>query len=396
MRTNSHPIGRCVFVTGAEDVVMIHLNHAGTSWPKPPEVVAAARATLEAAPGDATSVLSDGQRAVARFLGVNDAPDDAERVLFTSGCTAAIALAIPLLPWSRGDVIVTSGLEHHALAGPIETLTRLAGVEWVVVPPGGGAPLDLDRVEERLRRGRVRLVATTHASNVTGALLPVARLAALAHDHGALFFLDAAQSVGNLPLDVVALGADLVAFAGHKGPLGPPGVGVLWIAPHVELLAPAASCALPVPGAAPTCRPLPGFCDAGSANLPAIAGLTAGLAHLEKRGLHAVRAHALALTERLLAGIAEFEHVQVVGPADADDRLAVVSTTIDEASPQDAERRLATSHGITVRAGHHCAPLAHDTLGTTAEGTLRLSFGPTNTPHDIDAALAGLAELRPG
>ncbi len=368
---------------------MIHLNHAGTSWPKPKEVVAAATATLESPPSASEDILGAGARAVSRLL---DLPHgaDAARVVLTTGCTSALSMVVPLLPWTRGDAVVTSGLEHHALAGPIETLARLAGVEWVAVPPGAGAAIDLDRVEARLREGGVRLVAATFASNVTGELLPIADLARLAREHGALFLLDAAQAAGNAPLCVPALGADLVVLAGHKGPLAPPGVGALWIAPDVELRAPAATCALPTSAAAPVCRPAPGFCDAGSANLPAIAGLSAGIEHLLARGLDSVRERGLARTERLLAGLERIDGVTVVGPRDAASRLAVVSVTLDRETPAAAERRLLADHGVVARAGHHCAPLAHDTLGTTAEGTLRFSFGPFTTDADVDAALAAL------
>ncbi|MFG0318572.1 MAG: aminotransferase class V-fold PLP-dependent enzyme [Planctomycetota bacterium JB042] len=368
---------------------MIHLNHAGTSWPKPKEVLAAATATLESPPGIAGDILGAGARAVARLLDVSGEAGEA-RVSLTTGCTSALSLALPLLPWARGDAVITSGLEHHALAGPIETLTRIAGIEWDAVAPGGGAAIDLERVEARLRKGGVRLVAATFASNVTGEILPIAELAHLAHEHGALFLLDAAQAAGNVPLRVPALGADLVVLAGHKGPLAPPGVGALWIAPHVEMRAPAATCALPTSDAAPVCRPAPGFCDVGSANLPAVAGLTAGIEHLLGRGLDAVRAHGLARTERLLAGLARIEGVTVGGPPDAAARLAVVSVTLAGETPAAAERRLLEEHGVVARAGHHCAPLAHETLGTTAEGTLRFSFGPDSTDADVDAVLVAL------
>jgi len=154
---------------------MIYANHAGTSWPKPPEVGAAVAAALAAAPGERAAIFADAAAEVVRALGL----PGPERLLLTPGCAAALAVAIGDLPWAEGDVVVTSALEHHALARPVEKLTRERAVVHEVAPYRPGAPVDLDSVRDVLARGRVRLVAVTAASNVTGEVLPVGALDAV-------------------------------------------------------------------------------------------------------------------------------------------------------------------------------------------------------------------------
>ena len=185
---------------------VLYLNHAGTSWPKPEPVRDAVRAALDEPVEQWSASFAARHCAVARWLGVADE----RRLLLTPGCTAALAVGIGDHRWERGDRIVTSALEHHALHRPVLGLRGL-GVEHVVVPPAGEAPLDLDALERVLRAGRVRLVALCAAANVTGALLPIEEAVRLAHAHGSLVLLDAAQIAGWLPIDVAALGVDMLA-----------------------------------------------------------------------------------------------------------------------------------------------------------------------------------------
>ncbi|HXI01695.1 MAG TPA: aminotransferase class V-fold PLP-dependent enzyme, partial [Candidatus Saccharimonadales bacterium] len=253
---------------------MIYANNAGTSWPKPPEVREAVAATLAAPPEEAPRLLAAAHEEIAGFLGVKDPA----RLLLTQGCTSALALAIGDLPWESGDVVVTSSLEHHALERPVAKLVRERGVIHRAAPYRPGLPVDPGFVSGVLGEGRVRLVALTAASNVTGEILPVEEIAGMAHRHGALCLVDAAQTAGLLPIDAERLGVDILVFAGHKGPLGPQGIGGLWAAPHVEFRSPAAACEIGGSRRADgACSPFPGYCDAGSANVAGAAGLAAGM-----------------------------------------------------------------------------------------------------------------------
>lgn len=379
---------------------MIHLNNAGTSFPKPPGVAAAVHAAVQAPPEIWADAFESARATVCQFFGIADP----ERFLFTSGCTAALSVIMNDLPWLEGDRILTSSLEHHALARWLLPLERDRSVGHGASPYLVGRPMDLDWLAAQLERGDVRLVACTMASNVTGEILPVREIVDLAHAHGALCLIDAAQSAGVIPVDVTALNADMLVFAGHKGPLGPHGIGGLYIAPTVQLASPTSACDLPDPsgadetserasgGFARKCAPMVSYCDVGSTNLAAAAGLAAGIEWLNERGRDHVRGHIVSLTARLLIGLQALPDVTVHGPERAEQRTGAVSITVTGRTCKAVEKHL-WSAGIVTRAGHHCASMAHEALGTHLDGTLRLSVGALSAESDIDAALHALAEL---
>lgn len=359
---------------------MIYANHAGTSWPKPPGVAEAVQAALVDDPRANAARYRDAHAAIARFFGI-DTPD---RLLLTSSCTAALDLAIGDLPWQPGDIVVTSDLEHHALARPVQQLAWHRGVAHVRAPYAPGRPIDLDAVAETLRRGGVRLIAVTGASNITGEVLPIAELAALAHAHGALLLLDAAQLAGIAPVAVGELGVDVLVFAGHKGMLGPLGIGGFWAAPQVRFACPTAACEVGG-GAAGAPGPFPGFCDTGSVNLPAAAGLAAALGWLAQRA-EADRERPLALARRLIAACRERRHCRVLGGDGP--RTATVSLLLDGLPLAEAQAHF-QRHDVVVRAGQHCAPMALTAVGAT-EGCVRISFGWNSGDGDVDGVLAAI------
>jgi len=361
--------------------VTIHGNHAGTSWPKPPGVADAMREALLAAPDRHTAIFTDAHAAIARHLAL-PAP---ERLLLTSSCTHALSIAIGDLPWQDGDVVITSSLEHHALARPVTKLVHDRGVVHERSPYAPGQPFDLAFAERVLRGGRVRVVGVTGASNVTGEVLPVREIVDLAHRHGALVLLDAAQIAGTLQPPPGTLGADLVVFAGHKGLQGPLGIGGLWAAPPVRFECPAALCEIGRDDAGRATAPFPGFCDVGSVNLPAAAGLAAAIAWLEQRPA-ADRERPLRLAARLHTELRARSRCHVLGgdgPHTATRSVHLDGLPLDRAEAHFAAR------GIVVRAGSHCAPMALEALGTPA-GCLRIGFGPTNHDGDVDAVLAAI------
>lgn len=377
---------------------MIYLDNAATSFPKPPAVAEAMSELLAHAAGNpgraghvlavaAQRIVSDARRLVSSFLG---APDPA-RLVFTQNATEALNLGL----WGLlrpGDRAVTTGMEHNAVARPLTALSD-RGVAVERVPCGPDGALDLADLERALRAAPTRLVAMVHASNVSGTILPAADAARLAHAHGALFLLDAAQTAGALPLDVKALGVDLLAFPGHKGLLGPTGTGGLWIAPHVKL-APLRQGGTGIHSEEER-QPeeLPEGLEAGTLNTVGIAGLAAAVRYLAAHGVEEVRARESALTARLLAGLAELPAVRIHGPRDPRRQVGTVSITLDGWEPVDAAAVLDGSFGIAVRAGLHCAPLAHRTLGTHPAGTVRLSVGCFTTEEHVDRAVSALRAL---
>jgi selenocysteine lyase/cysteine desulfurase len=236
-------------------------------------------------------------------------------------------------------------------------------------------------------------VVLTHASNVTGTILPIAEVARLAHEHGSLVLVDAAQTAGVLPLDVAALGLDLVALPGHKGLLGPTGTGGLYVGPGIRLrpLRQGGTGTRSEEDRQP--EDLPEALEAGTLNTVGIAGLGAALAYLAERGIAAIRAHEQALTGRLLDGLREIPGLTVHGTGDAARQVVTVSITLAGWEPVDLAAALDSSFGIAVRAGLQCAPLAHRTVGTWPRGTVRLSPGAFTTDDDIDRALTALRAL---
>lgn len=377
---------------------MLYLDNAATSFPKAPGVAEAMQHTLASASGNpgrsghsmavaAQGVVNDTRRRLAALLGV----PDPNRVVFTANTTDAINLALfGLLQTTQR--VVTTRMEHNALSRPLMALAgRGVAVARVAAAPDGS--IDLDDLARTIKARPTRLVAMTHASNVCGTILPVRAAAQLAHEHGALFLLDAAQTAGALPLDVGELGVDLLALPGHKGLLGPPGTGALYIAPGISLtpLRYGGTGVYSEDERMP--EELPERLEAGTLNTVGLAGLGAALRYLAERGVGAVRAHEMALTEHLLAGLREIPQLRLHGVSDPAGQVATVSISLQGWEPVDLAAVLDSSFAIAVRAGLHCAPEAHRTLGTFPSGTVRLSAGAFNTKDDIEQVVTALGEL---
>ena len=377
---------------------MIYLDNAATSFPKAPGVAEAMVRTLNETGGNpgrsghsmavaAQGIVNDTRHRLATLLG---APDP-NRIVFTANTTDALNKALFGL-LRPGDRVVTTSMEHNAMIRPLAALTRReVTVKRVVGAPDGS--LDLDDLARALKAHPTRLVAMIHASNVSGTILPVQEAARLAHDLGALFLLDAAQTAGLLPIDVRELGVDLLALPGHKGLLGPQGTGALYVADGVTLT-PQRYGGTGI-RSEDECMPdeLPEGLEAGTLNTVGLAGLGAALRFLSERGVAAVRAHEIELTKRLLDGLSNIPGMRVHGVADPCRQVATVSISLRDWEPVDLAAVLDSSFGIAVRAGLHCAPDAHRTLGTFPSGTVRLSAGCFTTTDDIDQALAALAQL---
>jgi cysteine desulfurase family protein len=379
---------------------MIYLDHAATSWPKPPEVIQAMVAFLEQAggnPGRSGHRLSiEAGRIVyatrEALAGLFHAPDPL-RVILSPNVTYALNIALQGL-LSPGDRVVTTGIEHNSVMRPLRSL-EAQGVSVTVVPCGRDGCLAVDALARAVTPGTT-LVVVNHASNVMGSILPLSEAARVAHAAGALLVVDAAQTAGVLPIDVQALGIDVLAFTGHKGLQGPPGTGGMVIAPHIDPMR-----FRPVLTGGTGSRSeeewqpevFPDRLEAGTPNGPGIAGLGAGVRHVLAVGVPRIRDHELGLTRRLLDGLRAIPGVTAYGPERAEDRTATVSLRLDGHSASEVGWRLDEEHGILCRVGQHCAPAAHRTLGTLPEGTVRLSAGLSTTIDEIDAAVAALRAI---
>lgn len=287
--------------------------------------------------------------------------------------------------------MVTSRLEHNAVARPLATLERrgVAVTRVPCTPDGTTDPADILAAV----RPETRLVVLTHASNVLGTLLPIAEVGLALKEWGIPLLVDSAQTAGCFPIDVEQMGISLLAISGHKGLLGPQGVGALYIAPGLELET------LVEGGTGSRSESLeqpaetPDRYEAGTPNTPGIAGLAAGIEVLVREGVAAVGARELAMARRLRERLAQIEGIRLYGPANGTPAAPIVPLAVEAMASADVAHVLDREFHIAVRAGLHCAPEAHRVAGTLETGLVRLSIGHATTWADIDAAVEALTEI---
>ena len=378
---------------------MIYLDSAATTLQKPPEVARASAWAIchLASPGRgghrpamaaADTAFACREEAAALF----DVPEP-EQVVFTFNATHGLNLLLKGL-LRPGDRVVTSPMEHNAVLRPLRQLER-AGVEVEYLPCTERGELVTENLAERLTPG-VRAVVLTHASNVSGTRFPIGAVGALCRARGIFFLVDAAQTLGVLPVDMGAMGIDGLAFPGHKGLLGPQGIGGVVVsdalASELEPLLAGGT------GSQSESLDMPSFLpdrlEAGTLNLPGIFGLGAALDYLDREG-EALRARERKLAGHLWARLMELEEdgLRVLGSDDPVNRVGVVSVDFLCADNAEMTFRLEREYGIQTRCGLHCAPLAHRTAGTLESGTLRASVSAFTLPEEIGRALAITEEL---
>jgi cysteine desulfurase family protein len=373
----------------------LYLDNAATSWPKPSSVVDAVRRALVeigASPGrsahrmarEAARVVEDTREKVAHLFHIRDPL----RVVFTKNATESINVV--LKGWLRpGDRVLISSMEHNSVARPLKSLEE-AGVRVEEISCGVDGTLDLDGLRRRMTPPP-RLVVLVHASNVNGALLPVAEASRICNAHGVPLLLDAAQTAGLQPIDVEGLSLGMLACSGHKALLGPAGVGILYVRADLDVLP------LMQGGTGSRSEDLshPDSCpdrfESGTGNLPGIAGLAAGLEFILDRGQETILAHELHLAAILEKELARLPGARVLMPAWRG--TGVVSFTIEGFNPSDIGFILDEGFDIAVRTGLHCAPLAHRTLTTLPEGTVRVSPGYTTTEADIHELVEAVSTI---
>jgi selenocysteine lyase/cysteine desulfurase len=294
-----------------------------------------------------------------------------------------------------GDGVVMSAVEHHALSRPIRKMAREKGIVFYVVPYRDETPFDLETYEQLLREHpHIRMVATTHASNVIGSVLPIERIGALAHRYGKVYLVDAAQSAGVLAVDTQRACIDLLALPGHKSLYGPPGVGALYVGEQVRLNT-FMEGGTGNDSGRHAMRPEPpdGF-EVGTIPLPQILAMAEGARWVLETSLHDIHRQETALLERLLTGLQSLPEVRIYGHTDPTRKTPVVSFNVEGQGPEAVGHTLFERYGIALRTGFHCAPMAHEAIGTLDRGgTIRASIGYYTTPEDVDALLLALREI---
>lgn len=398
----------------------VYLDNAATSFPKPACVVEAMTRyaqDLGASPGrgayrearESGELLWRCREALLRIAHGGRTVKNPERVIFTLNCSDALNLAVRgVLSAARrrdGHIphVVATGMDHNSVLRPLHELRDRAEAEFTIVraDPATGI-VDPDDVL-RAVRGDTALVAMVHASNVSGSLQPVGAVGPALRARGVPFLVDAAQTIGHRPLDMEALGVDLLAFPGHKGLLGPLGVGALVLREGMErILDTVREGGTGSRSEQPT-QPadLPDRYEPGSHNAIGIAGLLAACAWLEAPGggVERIAAHERERTREFLRGLAALpgDALRLLGPTDEERRVGVFSVVVDGVRPAAVAQRLEEEFGVLCRAGLHCAPFAHETFGTRTHplgpefaGATRLSIGAFTTAHDVQRALDAL------
>ncbi|UCD71313.1 MAG: aminotransferase class V-fold PLP-dependent enzyme [Syntrophobacterales bacterium] len=378
---------------------VIYLDNAATSWPKPRETWRAMENFMRhigANPGrsghrlsiEAARIVLEARMAVAELLGI----EDPLRVVFSRNATEALNLAINgiLRP---GDHVIISSMEHNSVMRPLRALEK-RGVEIKVLACSPEGELNPQEVEQAIR-GNTRLIVMNHASNVVGTLIPLAKVGETACRNGVIFCVDAAQTAGAYPIDVEDMKIDLLAFTGHKSLYGPQGTGGLYIREGLEgVLEPLMRGGT---GSRSEFQEQPDFLpdryESGTPNTVGLAGLSAGVRFVLSQRIVQIRANEEAKTQLLIGGLESISGVVLYGSRDARKQIAVVSFNIAGLTPSEVVMELEEEFQILCRPGLHCAPAAHQTIGSFPQGTVRLSPGYLTTEEEIHVILEAVGKI---
>lgn len=371
---------------------MIYLDSAATTMQKPPAVSRAAYCAMGtmASPGRgghrpamlAASTAYACRQEAAELFGLSDP----ERVVLTFNATHGLNIAIKSLV-RPGDTVLISGYEHNAVTRPLHAIE---GVTVKVAASPLFQPEELYRRFETLLTGEVSLVVCNHVSNVFGYILPAERIAALCRARGVPFILDASQSAGTIPIRMEELGAAFIAMPGHKGLYGPQGTGLLLCAADTKTLLEGGTGSHSVQQNMPDF--LPDRLEAGTHNIPGVAGLLEGIRYVKQRGEKSILRHEQALTAQAARGLVRIPGVRVYAAGDGMSQAGVLSFTVSGMDCEAVGEDLGAA-GIAVRCGMHCAPLAHSSAGTLETGTVRASFSAFNTNAEITQLVRAVERL---
>ena len=380
---------------------ILYLDNAATSFPKPAAMLEAMinyQQSIGGSPGrsghglsiDAGRVVFETRETVARLFNI----EDPLRVAFTKNSTEALNIALCGL-LKEGDHVITTSMEHNSVMRPLRFLQSY-GVELSVIPCSPQGKLDPEDIKRALRKN-TKTVVLTHASNVTGTIMPVEEIGTIIKGRDdILLCMDVAQTAGALPIDVAKMSIDLLAFTGHKSLYGSQGTGGLYIREGLD------KNIMPLMRGGTGSRSefevqpdfMPDKYESGTPNAIGLAGLGAGVNFILEQTIKAIRAKEEQLTSRFLDQLKEEkERVTIYGPKDATLQTAVVSFNLKNITPSDAALYFEEKWGIMCRPGLHCAPAAHKTIGTFSQGTVRFSFGFFNSEKDIDTAAAAVRDL---
>lgn len=376
---------------------MIYMDNAATSWPKPPCVYKTVLDCMESAganPGRsghkmaiaAGNIILNTRELIAELFSI----DDPFRIIFTSNTTESLNLGIKGI-LKPGDHVITTTMEHNSVVRPLKQL-EYSGVALTFIKCDENGMLDPIHIAKAIRPN-TKLIITTHASNVTGGLLPIEEIGEISKKYGIIYLVDIAQTAGIIPIDINKYNIDMLAFPGHKGLLGPQGTGGLYIAPDIELIQLKEGGTGSISESIYQPDILPDRYESGTLNTPGIAGLGAGIEFLLQPDIPNMIDNMRQLETYLLDSLSNIKGVKVFGPRKAEERTCVISINIDDRDSAEISNILDQQYNIATRGELHCAPLAHRTLGTLNQGTVRFSLGLFTTIQDVDACIEAIYNI---
>ena len=377
---------------------MIYFDNAATTSQKPEKVYQTVNQVLRNKSGnpsrgshqvalDASRVIFKARKKVADFFNLQDS----SQLAFTKNATEASNLIFKGL-LAAGDHVIISSLEHNAIARPLYRLEKQGTIELTVIDSEKGVEQFLADIKNAIT-SETKLVAVTHASNVTGNILPIAEVGELLEDEEAALLVDAAQTAGVIPIDVQQLKVDFLVFTGHKALFGPQGVGGFYFNEDFDLtpLLEGGTGGSSKEKLNPNVNP--DQYESGTLNTAGIAGVGAGIDFIEETSLTQITAHENKLQECLLQGLKEIPEVEVLTSKISQDRVGVISFRVQEIDAVTVGQLLDSEYQIAVRTGMHCAPLAHQSIGSYETGTVRVSFSYFNTRTEVQEFLTALQEI---
>jgi cysteine desulfurase family protein len=378
----------------------IYLDNAATTFPKPPKVYSSVMnymMNIGANPGRGGHAASlEGSRIVfkCREALMNlFSFDKIENVIFTSNITASLNILIKSIV-KEGWHVITTSMEHNSVLRPLTSLQNRRNVQLDILSCSDDGILDIELFKSKIK-SNTKLVIMSHSSNIIGSIQPLEEIGKICKEHHIYFIVDCAQTAGVIPLDFYKLNLSALAFTGHKGLLAPQGIGGFLISDELnqeaDVFIEGGTGSLSESILQPTF--LPDKFESGTLNTPAIAGLLEGITYLNAEGIDSIRQREEYLTERFLDSILNMKDVLLYGTKAAKSMTATISINSIRINNAELGYILDNEYGIMTRTGLHCAPLAHKTIGTFPEGTLRFSFGPFNELSDINYAINSLHNI---
>ena len=377
---------------------MIYLDNAATSFPKPEAVYGTMLRCMReycANPGRSghrmsvitAKAVNEARAAISRFFNISYPM----RLSFTKNATEALNIAIRG-SLKAGEHAIATSMEHNSVIRPLKTMERDAGIELTIVECDNNGFIDVSDIEKSFRTN-TRLVICTLASNVTGAIFPVKEIGSVCRRHDVNFLVDAAQGAGYASIDVSDMNIDMLAFPGHKGLLGPQGTGGLYVREGIRLN--------PImqggtgSNSEEMYQPdfMPDLLESGTLNTPGIIGLSEGIKFIESFGFENLKHYRLLLLKKLIEGIKDIKGAIIYGSARAENNAGIAAVNLEGADSVEISYMLDKEYEIASRAGLHCAPLAHRTLGTISTGIVRLSIGCFNTFDEIDYTINAMRKI---